>query len=522
MAVSMIYCLYVLKEKNYMYLKKIIFTTIMLCALLQQSYTQTIYHEPYRPGIHFSPKEKWMNDPNGMVYQHGVYHLFFQYYPGGVVWGPMHWGHAISKDLVHWQQQPVALYPDSLGDIFSGSAVVDKNNTSGLGKGGQVPIVAAFTSSDGSGAKKGRNDFQNQSLAYSLDNGKTWIKYSSNPVLKNPGIIDFRDPKVMWYEADKKWIMTLATKDRVSFYSSADLKKWTKESEFGKESGAHGGVWECPDLFKLDYKGTDVWVLLVSINPGGPNGGSATQYFTGSFDGKTFTANSTAIKWLDYGRDDYAGVTWSNTGDRKIFMGWMSNWQYAERVPTQKWRGATTVPRDLSIDKVGGQYYLSSQPVKELDLINSTIKRTENVKVKDSPHGQKIAELKGAARLHITSDQIKCFSLSLSNDLGEKIVIGYDRLANRYFIDRTGSGKMNFESSFAGRHTAPRIADKAGMDLTLIIDTASVELFADNGLCVMTEIFFPNTPYRQIRIESAEGILLKSVECTDLKNIWQP
>src|SRR5436190_12315842 len=233
--------------------------------------------EVHRPQVHFSPKAHWINDPNGMVYNKGVYHLFFQYHPGSSIWGPMHWGHATSKDLIHWKELPVAIYPDNIGTIFSGSAVVDKNNTSGFGKKGQTPLVAIFTQHDMQGEKSGRNDFQNQSLAYSLDNGKTWIKYSNNPVLKNPGITDFRDPKVMWYAPQQKWIMTLATKDRISFYSSKNLKDWTKESEFGENTGAHGGVWECPDLFELDDNARlndsvgqrkKLWVLIVNLNPG--------------------------------------------------------------------------------------------------------------------------------------------------------------------------------------------------------------------------------------------------------------
>ena len=231
-----------------------------------------------------------MNDPNGMVHSNGVYHLFFQYYPDSTVWGPMHWGHATSKDLIHWEEQPIALYPDSLGCIFSGSAVVDKNNTSGFGKNGKAPLVAIFTHHSFEIEKPGKDNFQNQSIAYSSDEGKTWIKYAGNPVVKNPGIRDFRDPQVMWYKPQKKWVMTLATKDRVTFYSSPNLKDRTKESEFSENAGAHGGVWECPDLFTLDDnarlngqvgQGKKIWVLIVSINPGNLNKGSAAQYFLG-------------------------------------------------------------------------------------------------------------------------------------------------------------------------------------------------------------------------------------------------
>ncbi len=255
-----------------------------------------VNHEQYRPQVHFSPNANWINDPNGMVYYEGVYHLFFQYYPDSTIWGPMHWGHATSNDLVQWKEQPIALYPDSLGYIFSGSAVVDFENTSGFGKNGQIPLVAIFTHHDPIGEKEKRNDFQNQSIAFSLDSGYTWTKYTGNPVLKNPGIRDFRDPKVIWYEPGKKWIMTLATLDHITFYSSPDLKKWTEESEFGKEAGAHGGVWECPDLFPLDHNGKKIWVLVVNLNPGGPNKGSATQYFLGDFNGSTFTPSEQGYK----------------------------------------------------------------------------------------------------------------------------------------------------------------------------------------------------------------------------------
>jgi fructan beta-fructosidase len=298
------------------------------------------YKEEHRPQFHFSPPQKWMNDPNGMVYFNGSYHLFYQYYPDSTVWGPMHWAHATGSDLVHWKNEPIALYPDSLGYIFSGSAVVDKKNTTGFGKNGKIPLVAIFTHHDPK--TEGRTDFENQSIAYSLDEGKTWTKYAGNPVLKNPGIVDFRDPKVMWYENRQKWVMTLATKDRVTFYSSPNLKEWKKESEFGEKVGAHGGVWECPDLFSLDFNGKTYWVLFVSVNPGGPNKGSATQYFIGEFDGSKFTPLDTDARWVDWGADNYAGVTWSNTGNRRIFLGWMSNWQYAQVVPTQKWRSAMT------------------------------------------------------------------------------------------------------------------------------------------------------------------------------------
>ena len=507
-------------------MKSILFSAFFILFLTACSPTKKAatalqtYNEPHRPQIHFSPQQAWMNDPNGMVYFNGVYNLFYQYYPDSTVWGPMHWGHATSNDLVHWQHQPIALYPDSLGYIFSGSAVVDAANTSGFGADGVAPVVAIFTSHDPKGEKSGKNNFQNQSLAYSLDAGKTWTKYSGNPVLNNPGIRDFRDPKVQWYEASKKWIMTLATLDRITFYSSPDLKTWTKESDFGNGAGAHGGVWECPDLFPLDCNGQTVWVLLVSINPGGPNGGSATQYFTGQFDGKMFTPYQTDTRWIDYGPDDYAGVTWSNTGNRKIFLGWMSNWQYATVVPTQKWRSAMTVPRDLHLQKIGETYWLCSTPVPEINKLAAPAITAQNIEAHNYDLTANVGKLSGPASLHFSADHIKNFSITLFNHAGEKLVVGYDENSNHYFIDRTTSGSINFEKGFAGKHSAPRLSDNATVDITLIIDNASVEVFADNGLTVMTEIFFPTTPFSNITIQSTNDFTIRSLQYRKMKSIY--
>lgn len=478
------------------------------------------YHEQHRPQVHFSPKEHWMNDPNGMVFHDGTYHLFYQYFPGASVWGPMHWGHATSPDMVNWTNQPVALYPDSLGYIFSGSAVVDTKNTSGFGKDGKLALVAIFTHHDPVREKQNRNDVETQSIAYSNDNGKTWTKYAGNPVLPNPGIRDFRDPKVSWFEEGNKWIMTLATTDRITFYSSPDLKSWTRESEFGKEFGAHGGVWECPDLFPINYNGKKIWVLIVNLNPGGPNGGSATQYFTGDFDGKTFTPFATDTRWIDYGPDEYAGITWSNTGDRRIFLGWMSNWQYANIVPTTKWRSANTIPRDLGIEKVGEKFLVTSKPVAELNGIAGKSINASNVNAANLDLASTTGKLKGPAMLKLSSDNLQSFSLTLSNAAGEKVVIGYDKASNQYFLDRTASGDVSFEKGFAGRHTAPRFSAAAGFDMTLIIDNSSVELFADNGLSTMTQIFFPSNPYTDMKLNS-ENMTLKSLEFTPLMSIWK-
>jgi fructan beta-fructosidase len=479
------------------------------------STTSSEYHEKYRPQIHFSPKEEWMNDPNGLVYHNGVYHLFYQFYPDSTVWGPMHWGHATTTDLVHWKNQPIALYPDSLGYIFSGSAVVDSNNTSGFGKDGKTPLVAIFTHHDPKGEKAGSITYQNQSIAYSLDEGQTWTKYAGNPVLKNPGIKDFRDPKVSWYEEGKRWIMSLATFDRITFYSSKDLKSWSKESEFGKELGAHGDVWECPDLFPLNYNGEKIWILLVSLGKG-PTGGSATQYFTGRFDGKTFTPFQTDTRWIDYGADDYAGVTWSNTGKRRLLIGWMNNWQYANKVPTQQWRGATTIARELSLRKIAGKYFIASQPVKELDTIETD---TASFKGTDLVNYSHTID-PGPFELSLSADTIKSYIILFSNDRGEQLRVGYDQPANRYFIDRSVSGDTTFHTAFTRVHYAPRLDTAFTTNITLLMDIASVELFADSGLSVMTDIFFPSQPWTKMAIYG-DGFHIKELEFIPLEGIWK-
>jgi fructan beta-fructosidase len=507
-------------KKKMLYIKICCFIMLLVSTEVTGQTSNLNKDEVHRPQIHFSPKAHWINDPNGMVYYKGTYHLFFQYHPYSSVWGPMHWGHATSKDMIHWKEQPIAIYPDSIGTIFSGSAVVDKNNTSGFGKKGQVPLVAIYTSHNHKGEKEGRNDFQNQSLSYSLDNGNTWIKYSDNPVLKNPGITDFRDPKVMWYEPQEKWIMTLATKDRITFYSSKDLKSWMKESEFGATIGAHGGVWECPDLFTLDDNGKKVWVLIVNLNPGGPNKGSATQYFIGDFDGNKFIPFTTDIKWLDYGPDEYAGITWSNTGNRRIFLGWMSNWMYANIVPTETWRNAMTIPRELKLKHVGNDILIASVPVLELFGIQSKPVVVSNLKINDRIDiSGKTGKVNLPCRINLSIEEIKDFSVIISNDTGEELIIGFDKKQNQYFIDRTKSGKIDFQKEFAARHVAPRFTDSKRMNISLLIDVSSVELFADDGLSVMTGIFFPNKPYNQIHISTSENILIKKLEYFRLKSI---
>lgn len=468
--------------------------------------------EKHRPAFHFTPPSMWMNDPNGMVFHNGEYHLFYQHYPDSTVWGPMHWGHAVSKDLVHWQHLPIALYPDSLGYIFSGSAVFDKNNTSGLGTKGDPPLVAIYTYHSDEIRKTGRKDYQTQGIAWSVDNGRTWTKYAQNPVLKNPGIEDFRDPKVFWHDGTERWIMILAVRDHVEIYGSKDLKQWEKLSEFGKNAGAHGGVWECPDLFPLtvDGQSTQKWVMLMSINPGGIHGGSATQYFIGEFDGRTFLNDnpSSTTLWMDFGKDNYAGVTWANLPDadeRKLFMGWMSNWQYANVVPTENWRSAMTIPRTLHLKEAPEGIRLASVPAKEMNAIRKDTYKiasdviSGNQTLTDVPFNVSTSEI----ILDFTLDGKPVnLGIEMGNSLGDKIVIGFDAQANRFYIDRTNAGRSDFSKDFAGVHYAPRISEGDSLTLRLIFDVASVEVFADGGTVVMTDIFFPDEEFNTITLFS--------------------
>ncbi|MCW3788289.1 glycoside hydrolase family 32 protein [Plebeiibacterium sediminum] len=478
---------------------------------------EVIETEKFRPQFHFTPEANWMNDPNGMVYYDGEYHLFYQYYPDSTVWGPMHWGHAVSNDLVHWDHLPIALYPDSLGYIFSGSAVIDWQNTTGFGSKDNPPMVAIYTYHNMDGERAGRNNYQYQALAYSLDKGRTWTKYKNNPVLPNPGIKDFRDPKVIWHEESEKWIMILAAGDIAKIYSSKDLKSWSFESDFGKGIGAHGGVWECPDLFPIQVKGTKdkKWIMLVSINPGGPNGGSATQYFVGDFDGKTFTPEKNESDWLDYGKDNYAGVTWSDIpkeDGRKLFIGWMSNWIYAQTVPTEKWRSAMTLPREIQLVKEDDQYKLTTFPVKEFE--DSKVLKMQINKMLFSGKSDinnidldlSSCELnfvfkpqKGSLNGHTTA-----FGLLLKNDADEELKIGYNMLSKQVFIDRTKINTQFTDSNYLSEDVAQYSIGEE-IKMKIIIDASSVEVFVDEGKLAMTNIVFPESPFSELSLFSSLG-----------------
>lgn len=446
----------------------------------------TANREKYRPAYHHTPLYGWMNDPNGMFYISspsgndgqagacdGEWHLCYQWNPYGSLWENMTWGHSVSKDLVHWEALPTAIEPDAVGTIFSGSCVVDKDNTAGYGKNA---IIAFYTSAA---------EAQTQSMAYSTDNGRTFTKYEKNPVITS-NVPDFRDPKVFWHGETNRWIMMLAVGQEMQIYSSANLKDWQKESSFGSEYGNHGGVWECPDLLKIDNK----WVLICNINPGGPFGGSATQYFVGDFDGKKFTCESMpkVTKWLDYGKDHYATVSFSNAPEgRTTVLAWMSNWQYANQVPTKQFRSANSIPRDLGLFKDGEETYVSVVPSKEmLALRGSKIK-------KPSPNCEIIVDVKGA------------MELTLSNSKGEQVVMTYDAQQQTFAMDRTKSGDASFSDAFAVMTTAP--THGALKQLRIFIDNSSIEAFASDGKMAMTNLVFPSEPYNTIKVKDGKATI---------------
>lgn len=464
-------------------------------------------NEKFRPIYHFTPEKSWMNDPNGMFYLDGEYHLFYQYYPDSTVWGPMHWGHAVSRDLISWEHLPIALEPDSLGYIFSGSAVVDSKNSSGLGTQDNPPIVAIYTYHDPVGEREGKLDFQTQGIAFSLDKGRTWTKYPENPVLQNPGIKDFRDPKVQLMQdenGEESWLMALAVKDHIEFYISPDLINWTKSSEFGETVGAHGGVWECPDLIPLKTEsGETKYVLLVSINPGGPQKGSATQYFIGDFNEGVFTPDDTMIRWLDYGPDNYAGVTWSNLPseqNRSLFIGWMSNWLYGQSVPTETWRSAMTIPRELSLFDIDGTYLVKSAPAEELEKL-----RKESFAISDKESG-----LPGiAVEIEASISGEDSFKLSFSNELGEEFTIFKEM--GLVTVDRTKAGISDFNSDFAMQHSAPMSWEAE--NIRIFLDAHSVEVFINEGELVITSILFPNSPWKKMEMsENLKNVTLYSLQ----------
>ena len=429
--------------------------------------------EKFRPAYHHSPAYGWMNDPNGLFYKDGVWHLYYQWNPYGSQWENMTWGHSTSTDGLHWTPQPTAIEADALGAIFSGCCVVDKNNTAGFGNGA---IVAYYTSA---GAR------QTQSMAYSVDGGQTFTKYAGNPVIVSD-VPDFRDPHIFWNEEAGFWNMVLASGQEMSIYSSKDLKQWKHESNFGLTYGNHSGVWECPDLMKLPVDGTgeQKWMLICNINPGGPFGGSATQYFIGQFDGHQFVCEDQPeeTKWMDYGKDHYATVTFDNAPDgRRVAIAWMSNWQYANQVPTMQFRSANSILRDLSLYQYEGETYCAVRPAKEMDAARGKkiARPTDRCEI--------VVTLKGDARI------------TLSNGSKERVVLDYDADMASLDFDRRHSGQCSFSDAFPTVVTAP--VHGSLRTLRIFIDKSSIEVFDADGRLSMTNLVFPSSPYSRISVK---------------------
>ena len=438
--------------------------------------------EKFRSIYHHTPVYGWMNDPNGMFYKDGVWHLYYQYNPYGSQWENMTWAHSTSTDLIHWKNHGEVIQPDALGTIFSGSSVVDKENTAGFGK----DAVVAFYTSAGAA--------QTQSIAYSTDNGETFKKYVNNPILTSD-VPDFRDPNVFWNEEMKQWNLILAAGQQMNIYSSKNLKDWKFESSFGEGYGNHGGVWECPDLLKMG----DKWVLICNINPGGPFGGSATQYFVGSFDGHKFTCESKpeVTKWMDYGKDHYATVSFSNAPDgRIVVLPWMSNWQYANQVPTQQFRSANGLPRDLGLYSYNGEDYVSVKPSPEVFAA-----------FEKKPSGR----LQSAAYIEVTNIKSNA-SIVLSNDKGERVTMVYDGKNATFSMDRTESGVTDFHSDFKAKTVAP--TNGVIKSMQIFIDRCSIEAFDTEGKVAMTNLVFPSKPYDKIIVK---GCKVKIYELKDQK-----
>lgn len=472
--------------------------------------------EMFRPVYHHTPVYGWMNDPNGMFYKDGVYHLYFQYNPYGSVWGNMHWGHSTSTDLMHWKFEGCAIVPDAWGAIFSGSCVVDHENTAGFGK---EAVVAFYTSAKATPW----GDVQSQSMAYSLDNGKTFTKYEGNPILTSSEK-DFRDPKVFWYAPGKHWVMMLAVGQHMEIYSSVNLKEWKKESEFGAMQGAHGGVWECPDLVEIPVEGTreKKWVLICNLNPGGPFGGSAAQYFVGSFDGKKFVNESpTQTKWMDWGKDNYATVTWNNAPDgRCIALGWMSNWQYANNVPTRQYRSANTLARDLTLYREGQELFLKSTPSVEVKKARGKKVSIPSFKVSEKHEIVNLFEdNQGAYEVEILIQNAGASKIAfcLLNDKGEKVSMYYDLNRKQFVMDRSESGTVDFSKDFPAVTVAPANVDKE-LVLRLFVDRSSIEAFGEDGKFVMTNLVFPSQPYVKMCFEADKnGYAVKTLNVYTLQ-----
>ncbi len=499
----------------------------------QHLVTDVSFTEQYRPQFHYTPRINWMNDPNGLVYYEGKYHLFHQYNPFGNRWGYMSWNHAVSEDLVHWQHKPVAIPYGKKEEeaIFSGSAVVDHNNTSGFGNGQRVPLVAIYTSHY---TREDGSTWQAQSLAYSIDGGESFVKYEGNPVLKYDDP-DFRDPNVIWIDKTGQWVMVVALprQHKVQFYASDNLIDWEFLSDFGPD-GAIDGIWECPDLFPVAVDGDSQntrWILHVDINPGAIAGGSGSQFFVGDWDGRQFIPDETIsggdVIWADYGTDFYAAITWNNIPEedgRRIWVGWMNNWMYANIIPTSPWRSAQSIPRSIHLETVDGNIKVIQRPVEELHALRSEHRRIEDIAVSGGTHSLSEYGIYGKSYEIIAELSIgdaQDFGFEVRKGGNEKTRIGYNSQREVLYVDRTQSGEVDFHDGFASVSEAPMKLKDGKLILQIFVDWSSVEVFAQNGTTILTKRIFPGPESEELMLysEGGESSLIR-LDFWNLKSIW--
>jgi fructan beta-fructosidase len=486
--------------------------------------SKSLYAEKHRPQLHFSAPKNWLNDPNGLVWHDGRYHLFYQYNPTGNTWGNMHWGHAVSKNLVEWEQRPLALFaaPESIGYMFSGCVVVDVHNTCGLAATGETPLVALYTNCTKDGV-------QAQSLAYSVDDGETWRQYDRNPVLPNPGIRDFRDPKVFWHTLTGKWVMVLAVKDHIALYTSGDLRAWELTSKFGRQSGSHVGVWECPDLFPMSTpSGQQRWILVISVCTEHSTRCQSVQYFVGEFDGTEFVPQQPGELWLDHGADCYGAITWEGipaADGRRIMIGWMNSWKYAREAPTFPWSGHMTLPRELSLVEGSDGFELHSAPVREVEQLRSRTISVGPALVRDSRIQGMLATVAAElldVQLQFSWSEAGCrpFGLRFSNGAGEIVTVSIDVAARLLTVNRTQAGQQPRHPKFTGCLAAPLRLTGNTLAIRVIKDCACIEVYAEQGQVVISANFFPGDSLDRVSL-FADGPVEVRGEIAVLRSIWQ-
>jgi len=485
---------------------------LFACACFGQT---ELYHEQYRPQFHFTPKTKWTNDPNGLVYYKGQYHLFYQHNPFGNVWGHMSWGHAVSKDLIHWKHLPVAIPEGKEGMIFSGTCVADINNTSGFGKVGKVPLIAVYTSHV-------EDVNQSQHLAYSLDDGLTWTKYEKNPIL-DLHKKDFRDPKIFRYPPKNYWVMAvmLPVEHIVQFYSSKNLKEWNLLSEFGP-AGDTTGVWECPDLTQVPVEGQPgkkKWLLQMSMN-------GAMQYFVGEFDGVNFKNENPPNKIYrpDYGPDYYAGICYGQlpSNHKPVSIGWLNNWNYANDIPTTPWKGAMSIPRTLSVKKLNREWILIQKPYEKISSLRELkyFRKNQNIeKYINLPVISQQCEID--AELKASTGSITGIRLANGNE--HYFEVGYDTEKKILYIDRSKSGDQSFSKNFEKLNRFEILYLLAGetIKFQIFFDKSIVEVFVNGGERVFTAQIFPGEFESKIELFSDNNSSTAiSYSVHKLRSIW--